>query len=179
MPALIYGAFQWPLTQPSERLLEPFHNKCCRFMTGFTISKQRNLNVRSASLRAHLGLKHYKYYTTRDLLRWLGKATKPDTPDRLPYRLMYSHVIGKRSRGQPQMEFGRYARRALMAMVDELPNDKQELFRQKDTEQDYPYIRNASKILWRKYQNWHFVARETKEWLNIVTRYLKSSATFY
>ena len=29
----------------------------------------------------------------------------------------------------------------------------QELFRQKDTEQDYPYIRNASKILWRKYQN--------------------------
>ena len=66
-----------------------------------------------------------------------------------------------------------------MDMVDELPNDKQELFRRKDTEPDYPYIRNASKTLWRKYQNWHFVARETKEWLNIVTRYLKSSATFY
>ena len=64
-------------------------------------------------------------------------------------------------------------------MYDELPHAKQELFRQKDTGQDYPYIRNASKILWRKYQNWHFVAREPQEWLKIVTRYLKSSATFY
>ena len=68
-----------------------------------------------------------------------------------------------------------------MAMVDELPNDKQELFRQKDTQQDYPYMSGSAnnKIVWRKHRNWRDAASNPKEWLDIVTRYLKTSASFY
>ena len=75
------------------------------------------------------------------------------------------------------MDFGRYAKKVLIDMIDKLPNDKQKRFRQKDDQHDYPFM-IGNKVTWRKYRNWIEVAWNTKDWLKIVTRYLKTTTSF-
>jgi reverse transcriptase-like protein len=96
IPVLLYGCEAWVLSVKESERLEVFQMKCLRVILGITKRDHRtNEEIRKETGQGEIG-----EILTRNRLRWLGHVARMSA-DRVPVRLLYGEVGGRRKPGHP------------------------------------------------------------------------------
>ena len=85
---------------------------CKNYMSHITLAQSRMYQIPTREIETELGLDSMDKYIARRQLRWLGHVSRMPF-DRLPRRLLSSWIPYKRTRGAPEMTFGKTMIKAL------------------------------------------------------------------
>ncbi len=97
LPCLLYGSETWPVLDRHVERLNVFHMNCLRRICRLS-RRQRVTNV---SVLEMCGCQNIDMMLHIRRLRWLGHVARMGE-HRVPKRLLFSHVSGRRSRGRPR-----------------------------------------------------------------------------
>ena len=96
LPCLLYGSETWPVLKEHIQRLHVFHMNCLRRICRLS---RRRVNNQSVLEQCRCDSMDMMLHAAR--LRWLGHVARM-AEHRVPKRLLFSHVSGRRSRGKPR-----------------------------------------------------------------------------
>ena len=96
LPCLLYGSETWPVLDRHTKRLNVFHLNCLRRICHLSRRRASNISVLERCNCESIDMMLHTYR-----LRWLGHVARMDG-ERVPKRLLFSHVSGHRSRGRPR-----------------------------------------------------------------------------
>jgi len=97
IPCLLYGCETWPVLDRHLQRLHVFHMNCLRRLCNLS----RRKKVRNQSILDMCKVEHISELLFRSRLRWLGHVARMDE-SRVPKKLLFCGVSGRRSRGRPK-----------------------------------------------------------------------------
>ena len=117
LPVLLHGSECWSLTAANLQTLRVFHHDCVRRICKVSRWWQWRHRVTTKRLLNMLEVPDLLAYIDQRTLRWLGHIARMGQ-HRLPKRLLFSWVIGKRRQGRPQKCFNTRATELLCDLVE-------------------------------------------------------------
>ena len=97
LPCLLYGSETWPVLDRHVKRLNVFHMNCLRRICRLS----RRNKVRNKSILDMCRTDDIAMMLHMNRLRWLGHVARMHE-NRVPKRLLFSYVSGRRSRGRPR-----------------------------------------------------------------------------
>ena len=100
MSSLMYGSESWAALDSHVRRLEVFQMQCLRMICG--ISRRLHMSNEVILVKCDQPLVAAKLREYR--LRWLGHVGRMGD-ERVPKRVLFGKIMGKRSRGRPRVSW--------------------------------------------------------------------------